>query len=105
MCHLHSGAFCSSSLNFPISSCIELNDLPLNVIIKNPMIQTGAFRKNETVWPRPHRLLAETIGIILTILGYLWIRRRVLLQLENKEKEWKSFDHLRGKALCRLILE
>jgi len=39
------------------------------------------------VWPRPYRLLAETIGIILTILGYLWIRNRVLLQLENKRIE------------------
>ncbi len=39
------------------------------------------------VWPRPYRLLAETIGIILTISGYLWVRRRVLIQLEDKGKE------------------
>ncbi len=36
------------------------------------------------VWPRPYRLFAETVGIILTILGYLWVRRRVLIQLEDK---------------------
>jgi hypothetical protein len=29
------------------------------------------FLTRIVVWPRPYRLLAETIGIILTISGYL----------------------------------
>jgi uncharacterized membrane protein YdjX (TVP38/TMEM64 family) len=38
-------------------------------------------------WPLPYRMLAETAGIIATILGYVWVRRRVLRQFENKRKQ------------------
>jgi uncharacterized membrane protein YdjX (TVP38/TMEM64 family) len=41
-------------------------------------------------WSIPYRMLAETVGIIVTILGYVWIRRRVLRQFENRGKNKRS---------------
>jgi uncharacterized membrane protein YdjX (TVP38/TMEM64 family) len=38
-------------------------------------------------WPLPYRMFAEMVGIIATILGYIWIRRRVLRQFENRRKK------------------
>jgi uncharacterized membrane protein YdjX (TVP38/TMEM64 family) len=38
-------------------------------------------------WPLPYRMLAETVGIIATILGYFGVRRRVVRQFENKRKK------------------
>ncbi len=50
------------------------------------LVPYAFFLTHIVVWPRPYRLSAETGGIILTVLGYLWVRRRVLFQLKKKRE-------------------